>query len=61
MDRAGFGGVVNNTGIPQVAGTFRGLQTYLVIGVHLLMLHNTGLGKGKALGSPTMGFLFRHR
>ena len=32
-------------GIPQVTGTFGGLQVNLMIGVHLLMLDNTGLGK----------------
>ena len=60
VDCPGFRGIVNNTVIPQVTGALRGLQAYLMVGVHLLMLYNTGLGKGKALGSTTVGFLFRH-
>ena len=45
MNRAGFRGIVHNAGIPQVTGAFGGLQVNLMIGVHLLMLDNTGLGK----------------
>ena len=60
MNRTGFGGIVDNTGVPQVTGALGGLQMHLMVGVHLLMLYNTGFGKGKALGSSAVGFLFRH-
>ena len=56
----GARGVIHDTGIPQVAGPLGGLQTHLMIGVHLLVLDFTTLGKGKALGSTTMALLLRH-
>ena len=59
MDRPRFSSVVDDTGIAQMTGAFGGLQPNLMVGVHLLMLDNTSLGKREALGSTTMRFLFR--
>ena len=59
MDGLGFRRVVHNAVSAQVTGALGGLEANLMVGVHLLMLHDTGLGKGKALGSTTVRLLLR--
>ena len=46
MNRASLGIVINNAIRTQMAGALGGLEAHLMVGVHLLMLDNTRLGKG---------------